>query len=70
MLVRRELLSGALLAEEFVVLTLERAGLLLVRLRLSIPKAKSLRESLAAGPEQRPTGATVTHQGRALEFCK
>jgi hypothetical protein len=41
MLMRRELLSGGLLAEEFVELTLERAGLLLVRLRLSMRKANS-----------------------------
>jgi hypothetical protein len=40
MLMRRVLPIGGLLAEGFVELTLERAGLLLVRLRLSMRKAR------------------------------
>jgi hypothetical protein len=42
MLMRRELPSGGLLAEKFVELTLGRAGLLLVRLRISMRKAHSM----------------------------
>ena len=40
MLMRRDLLSGGLLAEEFVELTPGQSGLLLLRLRFSTRKAQ------------------------------